>query len=186
MFHITLVYIMSNLLMQETPKAKRLYSGAGDVRRPAKKPRRDSSTSNSNRVGSISPTLNHSTPPRKSGSGLLNRPANIARPVSNYSDVFVIFSRADLFVRVIIIYCLLLICFNYNSTLIWMKHANLISIYQYIKYIIFMLYIKYEYTSEYLTYLCCTFDAKCNCLNLKCIRPICMEITYNITLEQKA
>ncbi|EFN85056.1 Nuclear protein NP60-like protein [Harpegnathos saltator] len=72
---------------KETPKAKRLDSGAGDARRPAKKPRRDSSISNSNRVGSISPTLNHSTPPRKSGSTLLNRPANIARPVTPPLDV---------------------------------------------------------------------------------------------------
>lgn len=79
---------MRILSLQETPKAKRLDSGVGDVRRPAKKPRRDSSTSNSNRVGSISPTLNHSTSPRKSGSTLLNRPANITRPVSIYSDVF--------------------------------------------------------------------------------------------------
>lgn len=69
-------------LVQETPKTKRLDSGASDTRRPAKKQRRESSTSNSNRVGSISPALNHSTPLRKSGSTLLNRPANIARPVS--------------------------------------------------------------------------------------------------------
>ncbi|KAF7400655.1 hypothetical protein HZH66_005839 [Vespula vulgaris] len=65
---------------KETPKAKRLDSGASDTRRPAKKQRRESSTSNSNRVGSISPALNHSTPTRKSGSTLLNRPANITRP----------------------------------------------------------------------------------------------------------
>lgn len=59
-------------------------SSASEVRRPAKKQRRESSTSNSNRVGSISPALNHSTPVRKSGSTLLNRPANIARPVSTF------------------------------------------------------------------------------------------------------
>lgn len=72
------------LLLQEatTKTTKRLSdSGTGD-RRPAKKQRRESSTSNSNRVGSVSPTMNHSTPARKTGS-LLNRPANIARPVSN-------------------------------------------------------------------------------------------------------
>ncbi|KAL0111596.1 hypothetical protein PUN28_013058 [Cardiocondyla obscurior] len=68
---------------ESTPKAsKRLTdSGTGD-RRPAKKQRSESSTSNSNRVGSISPTMNHSSPTRKTGS-LLNRPANIAKPVSN-------------------------------------------------------------------------------------------------------
>lgn len=71
-------------LLQEaaTKTTKRLSdSGTGD-RRPAKKQRRESSTSNSNRIGSVSPTMNHSTPARKTGS-LLNRPANIARPVSN-------------------------------------------------------------------------------------------------------
>ncbi|XP_066592547.1 cytokine-like nuclear factor N-PAC [Prorops nasuta] len=72
---------------KETPKAKRLDSGGSDIRRPAKKQRRESSTSNSNRVGSISPPLNHATPPRKSGSSLLNRPANIARPVTPPLDV---------------------------------------------------------------------------------------------------
>ncbi|XP_035722130.1 putative oxidoreductase GLYR1 homolog [Vespa mandarinia] len=72
---------------KETPKAKRLDSGASDTRRPAKKQRRESSTSNSNRVGSISPALNHSTPTRKSGSTLLNRPANITRPVTPPLDV---------------------------------------------------------------------------------------------------
>ncbi|XP_076177337.1 nucleosome-destabilizing factor isoform X2 [Ptiloglossa arizonensis] len=72
---------------EETPKTKRLDTSASDARRPAKKQRRESSTSNSNRVGSISPALNHSTPPRKSGSTLLNRPANIARPVTPPLDV---------------------------------------------------------------------------------------------------
>ncbi|KAK9296060.1 hypothetical protein QLX08_009828 [Tetragonisca angustula] len=72
---------------KETPKTKRLDSSASDTRRPAKKQRSESSTSNSNRVGSISPTLNHSTPLRKSGSTLLNRPANIARPVTPPLDV---------------------------------------------------------------------------------------------------
>ncbi|XP_076237585.1 nucleosome-destabilizing factor [Calliopsis andreniformis] len=72
---------------KETPKTKRLDTSASDVRRPAKKQRRESSTSNSNRIGSISPALNHSTPPRKSGSTLLNRPANIARPVTPPLDV---------------------------------------------------------------------------------------------------
>lgn len=75
------------LLLQETPKTKRM-DDAGDARRPVKKPRRESSTSNSNRIGSISPMLNHSTPPRKSGSTLLDRPANIARPVSSHTDIF--------------------------------------------------------------------------------------------------
>ncbi|XP_076282837.1 nucleosome-destabilizing factor isoform X1 [Lasioglossum baleicum] len=67
---------------KETPKTKRLDTTASDARRPAKKQRRESSTSNSNRVGSISPAMNHSTPLRKSGSALLDRPANIARPVT--------------------------------------------------------------------------------------------------------
>ncbi|XP_071559981.1 cytokine-like nuclear factor N-PAC [Temnothorax nylanderi] len=69
-----------------TKTTKRLSdSGTGD-RRPAKKQRRESSTSNSNRVGSVSPTMNHSTPARKTGS-LLNRPANIARPITPPLDV---------------------------------------------------------------------------------------------------
>ncbi|XP_015432763.1 PREDICTED: putative oxidoreductase GLYR1 homolog isoform X2 [Dufourea novaeangliae] len=72
---------------EETPKTKRLDTGGSDARRPAKKQRRESSTSNSNRVGSLSPALNHSTPLRKSGSTLLNRPANIARPVTPPLDV---------------------------------------------------------------------------------------------------
>ncbi|XP_015432772.1 PREDICTED: putative oxidoreductase GLYR1 homolog isoform X3 [Dufourea novaeangliae] len=72
---------------KETPKTKRLDTGGSDARRPAKKQRRESSTSNSNRVGSLSPALNHSTPLRKSGSTLLNRPANIARPVTPPLDV---------------------------------------------------------------------------------------------------
>ncbi|XP_043485846.1 putative oxidoreductase GLYR1 homolog [Polistes fuscatus] len=72
---------------KDTPKAKRLDSGGSDTRRPAKKQRRESSTSNSNRVGSISPALNHSTPTRKSGSTLLNRPAIITRPVTPPLDV---------------------------------------------------------------------------------------------------
>lgn len=76
--------------LQETPKTKRLDTSASDARRPAKKQRRESSTSNSNRVGSISPPMNHSTPPRKSGSTLLNRPANIARPVSTVYILFFI------------------------------------------------------------------------------------------------
>lgn len=71
------------LLLQEATKTpKRLSDSSTGDRRPAKKQRRESNTSNSNRVGSVSPTLNHSTPARKTGS-LLNRPANIARPVSN-------------------------------------------------------------------------------------------------------
>ncbi|KAG7198418.1 hypothetical protein KM043_005806 [Ampulex compressa] len=72
---------------KETPKTKRLDSDMGDPGPPLKKERRESSTSNSHRVGSISPALNHSTPPRKSGSTLLNRPANIARPVTPPLDV---------------------------------------------------------------------------------------------------
>ncbi|XP_076394047.1 nucleosome-destabilizing factor isoform X2 [Megachile rotundata] len=72
---------------KETPKTKRLDTSGSDARRPAKKQRRESSTSNSNRIGSISPALNHSSPPRKSGSTLLNRPANIARPVTPPLDV---------------------------------------------------------------------------------------------------
>ncbi|KOC71328.1 Putative oxidoreductase GLYR1 like protein [Habropoda laboriosa] len=72
---------------KETPKTKKLDTSGSDAHRPAKKQRRESSTSNSNRVGSISPALNHSTPPRKSGSTLLNRPANIARPVTPPLDV---------------------------------------------------------------------------------------------------
>lgn len=79
-------------LLQETPKTKRLDSSASDTRRPAKKQRSESSTSNSNRVGSISPTLNHSTPLRKSGSTLLNRPANIARPVSIFYFIYYYFT----------------------------------------------------------------------------------------------
>ncbi|XP_012273694.1 putative oxidoreductase GLYR1 homolog [Orussus abietinus] len=72
---------------KDTPKAKRLdSSGGGDARRPAKKQRRESSTSNGNRVGSISPALNNSTP-RKSGTSLLDRPANIIRPVTPPLDV---------------------------------------------------------------------------------------------------
>lgn len=68
-------------IFQETPKTRRSDSTGGD-RRSAKKQRRESSTSNSNRVGSVSPALNHASPPRKSASTLLDRPANIARPVS--------------------------------------------------------------------------------------------------------
>ncbi|XP_072757553.1 cytokine-like nuclear factor N-PAC [Anoplolepis gracilipes] len=70
-----------------TKTPKRLSdSGSGD-RRPAKKQRRESSTSNSNRIGSVSPTLNHSsTPARKTGS-LLNRPANVTRPVTPPLDL---------------------------------------------------------------------------------------------------
>lgn len=64
-----------------------METSGSEARRPAKKQRRESSTSNSNRVGSVSPALNHSTPPRKSGSTLLNRPANIARPVTPPLDV---------------------------------------------------------------------------------------------------
>ncbi|XP_063987731.1 cytokine-like nuclear factor N-PAC [Diachasmimorpha longicaudata] len=72
---------------KETPKAKRMDTSV--ERRPAKKPRRESSASNSNRMGSPSPTLNHSSPspPRKSTSTLLDRPANIARPVTPPLDV---------------------------------------------------------------------------------------------------
>lgn len=71
---------------EATKTTKRLSdSGTGD-RRPAKKQRRESSTSNSNRVGSVSPTLNHSTPARKAGS-LLNRPANVTRPVTPPLDL---------------------------------------------------------------------------------------------------
>ncbi|XP_076376320.1 nucleosome-destabilizing factor isoform X2 [Megalopta genalis] len=72
---------------EETPKTKRLDTSTSDARRPAKKQRRESNTSNSNRVGSISPAMNHSTSLRKSGSTLLNRPANIARPVTPPLDV---------------------------------------------------------------------------------------------------
>jgi len=77
------------LLLQETvAKTTKRLSDSGTVdRRPAKKQRRESSTSNSNRVGSVSPTVNHSSPTRKTGL-LLDRPANIARPVSNqYYDI---------------------------------------------------------------------------------------------------
>lgn len=66
----------------KTPK-RPSDSGTGD-RRPAKKQRRESSSSN---VDSVSPSnMNHSTPARKTGS-LLNRPANIARPVTPPLDV---------------------------------------------------------------------------------------------------
>ncbi|XP_014614930.1 PREDICTED: putative oxidoreductase GLYR1 homolog, partial [Polistes canadensis] len=85
---------------KETPKAKRLDSSGSDTRRPAKKQRRESSTSNSNRVGSISPALNHSTPTRKSGSTLLNRPAIITRPVS-FIKLFLIERNFHLFQSVI-------------------------------------------------------------------------------------
>ncbi|XP_046747700.1 putative oxidoreductase GLYR1 homolog [Diprion similis] len=74
-------------LRKETPKNRRSESSGGDGRRSAKKQRRESSTSNSNRVGSVSPGLNHASPPRKSASTLLDRPANIARPVTPPLDV---------------------------------------------------------------------------------------------------
>lgn len=61
---------------------KRESRGGSSERRPAKKQRTDSNTSSNNRLGSLSPAINHSTPLRKSGS-LLDRPGNIARPVSN-------------------------------------------------------------------------------------------------------
>ncbi|KYN00496.1 Putative oxidoreductase GLYR1 like protein [Cyphomyrmex costatus] len=67
-------------------KTTKRLSDSGTERRPAKKQRRESSNSNGNRLGSISPTLNHSSPARKTGS-LLNRPANIARPVTPPLDV---------------------------------------------------------------------------------------------------
>lgn len=67
---------------QETPKYKRESSGSSTDRRSAKKQRTDSNASSNNRLQSLSPLLNHSTPLRKSGS-LLDRPANIARPVSD-------------------------------------------------------------------------------------------------------
>ncbi|XP_051175503.1 cytokine-like nuclear factor N-PAC [Leptopilina boulardi] len=70
---------------KETPKVKRVDSA--EIRRPAKRQRRESSTSNSIRVGSLSPALNHSATSRKSGSTLLNRPSNIARPVTPPLDV---------------------------------------------------------------------------------------------------
>ncbi|XP_074110544.1 nucleosome-destabilizing factor [Cotesia typhae] len=74
---------------ESAPKTKRSDNSSDS--RPAKKARRESSASNSanNRVGSVSPRLiNHSpSPPRKSGSTLLNRPANIARPVTPPMDV---------------------------------------------------------------------------------------------------
>ncbi|KAF7994867.1 hypothetical protein HCN44_004339 [Aphidius gifuensis] len=71
---------------KETPKAKRSESSLGS--RPAKK-RRESTASNSN-ISSTSPALNHVSPvppPRKSTSTLLNRPANITRPVTPLLDV---------------------------------------------------------------------------------------------------
>ncbi|KAJ8665299.1 hypothetical protein QAD02_006961 [Eretmocerus hayati] len=68
---------------KETPKVKRESSGYD--KRPYKKHRADSSTSN-NRFGSLSPALNHSTPMRKSGS-LLDRPANISKPATPPLDV---------------------------------------------------------------------------------------------------
>ncbi|KYN17007.1 Putative oxidoreductase GLYR1 like protein [Trachymyrmex cornetzi] len=67
-------------------KTTKRLSDSGTERRPAKKQRRESSNSNGNRLGSISPTLNHSSSARKTGS-LLNRPANIARPVTPPLDV---------------------------------------------------------------------------------------------------
>ncbi|KAL6437785.1 hypothetical protein ACFW04_004263 [Cataglyphis niger] len=69
-----------------TKTPKRLRDSGSDDRRSGKKQRRESSTSNSNRVGSVSPTLNHSTPARKTGS-LLNRPANVTRPVTPPLDL---------------------------------------------------------------------------------------------------
>ncbi|XP_053973823.1 cytokine-like nuclear factor N-PAC [Hylaeus anthracinus] len=72
---------------KETLKTKRLDTNGSNVRRPAKKLRGESSTSNNYRVGSVSPPVHHSTPFRKSGSTLLNRPANIARPVTPPLDV---------------------------------------------------------------------------------------------------
>lgn len=76
------------MLLQETPKMKRMSTDESGGR-PAKKVRKDSSTSNStfNRADSVSPTLNHS-PARKSGSTLLNRPTNVARPVSITNNFF--------------------------------------------------------------------------------------------------
>ncbi|XP_011495112.1 PREDICTED: putative oxidoreductase GLYR1 homolog [Ceratosolen solmsi marchali] len=74
------------ITLQETPKIKRDSSGGSSERRPAKKQRTDSNASSNNRLGSLSPALNHSTPLRKSGS-LLDRPANIARPVTPPLDV---------------------------------------------------------------------------------------------------
>jgi hypothetical protein len=81
--------------LQETPKIKRDSSGGSSERRPAKKQRTDSNASSNNRLGSLSPALNHSTPLRKSGS-LLDRPANIARPVSNifillFPEIYLLF-----------------------------------------------------------------------------------------------
>lgn len=96
-------------------------SSASEVRRPAKKQRRESSTSNSNRVGSISPALNHSTPVRKSGSTLLNRPANIARPVSTFYYYYKFYYFAiNIFKTYIsfIYYKKLLILYNYIYYLI--------------------------------------------------------------------
>lgn len=66
--------------MQETPKNKR--ESTGSEKRSAKKQRTDSNASSNNRLGSLSPALNHSTPMRKTGS-LLDRPANISTPVSH-------------------------------------------------------------------------------------------------------
>ncbi|XP_058807901.1 cytokine-like nuclear factor N-PAC isoform X2 [Phymastichus coffea] len=69
---------------KETPKVKR--ESIGSERRPAKKQRTDSNASSNNRLGSLSPALNHSTPLRKSGS-LLDRPANVTRPATPPLDV---------------------------------------------------------------------------------------------------
>ncbi|XP_003426984.1 putative oxidoreductase GLYR1 homolog isoform X2 [Nasonia vitripennis] len=71
---------------KETPKVKRESRGGSSERRPAKKQRTDSNASSNNRLGSLSPAMNHSTPLRKSGS-LLDRPGNVARPVTPPLDV---------------------------------------------------------------------------------------------------
>lgn len=68
---------------------KRESRGSSSERRPAKKQRTDSNTSSNNRLGSLSPAMNHSTPLRKSGS-LLDRPGNIARPVSDVGPKLVL------------------------------------------------------------------------------------------------
>lgn len=85
--HFCIIIRTEKLLLQEATKTPKRLSDSSD-RRLAKKQRRESNTSNSNRVGSVSPTLNHSTPARKTGS-LLNRPANVVRPVS-YIDICLI------------------------------------------------------------------------------------------------
>uniref|UniRef100_A0ABD2VXM9 PWWP domain-containing protein n=1 Tax=Trichogramma kaykai TaxID=54128 RepID=A0ABD2VXM9_9HYME len=71
--------------LQETPKERKRESLTGSVGRPPKKQRTDSTSSN-NRLGSLSPVLNHSASAKRPGS-LLNRPTHISKPETPPLDV---------------------------------------------------------------------------------------------------